>query len=51
MGKTLKRSYIPMDWIIINEEWWQRVFSIEAMGILNKGTMMSHEIETMYPLG
>ena len=34
MGKTLKRSYIPMDWITINEEWWQRVFSIEAMGIL-----------------
>ena len=31
MGKTLKWSYIPMDWDTIDEGWWQQVFLIEAL--------------------
>ena len=30
MDETLKWSYIPMDWVTIDEGWWQQVFSIEA---------------------
>ena len=30
MGETLEWSYIPMNWIIVDEGWWQQVFSIEA---------------------
>ena len=30
MGETLKWSYIPMDWVAINEGQLQRVFFIEA---------------------
>ena len=30
MGETLKWSYIPMDWVTIDGDWWQQVFSIEA---------------------
>ena len=30
MGKTLKWSYIPMDWVIVDGGWWQLIFLIEA---------------------
>ena len=30
MAKTLKWSYIPMDWVIIDEGWWQQGFVLEA---------------------
>ena len=30
MGKTLKWSYILMDWVTIDEGLWQPLFSIEA---------------------
>ena len=31
MGETLiKWSYIPLDWITVDGELWQQVFSIEA---------------------
>ena len=30
MGETLKWLYIPMDWVIFYEGWWQQVFSIET---------------------
>ena len=30
MGETLKWLYIPMDWITINEDQWQQIFSIKT---------------------
>ena len=30
MCETLKWSYIPMDWVIVDGSWWQHVFSIDA---------------------
>ena len=30
MGETLKWSYIPMDWVTLDEGWQQWVFSIEV---------------------
>ena len=30
MGEILKQSYIPMDWVTIDESRWQQVFSIET---------------------
>ena len=30
MDETLKWSYIPMDWTIIDGGWWLQVFSMEA---------------------
>ena len=29
-GETLKWSYIPMDWVIVDGGWWQLIFLIEA---------------------
>ena len=30
MGDTLKWSYIPMDWVTIDGDWWQQVFLIKT---------------------
>ena len=30
MGETLKWSYIPMDWVTVDEGSWQYVFLIKA---------------------
>ena len=30
MGKTIKWSYILMDWVIVDGNWWQPVFSIKT---------------------
>ena len=31
MGETLKWSYMFMDWVTVDEGWWQHVFSIKAL--------------------
>ena len=28
MGETLKWSYIPIDWVLVDGGWWQQVLSI-----------------------
>ena len=30
MGEIPKWSYILIDWVTIDGDWWQQVFSIEA---------------------
>ena len=30
MGETLMWLYILMDWVIVDRDWWQQVFSIEV---------------------
>ena len=30
MGETLMWLYILMDWVIVDGDWWQQVFSIEV---------------------
>ena len=30
MGETLKWSYIPMDWVTVDDGWWKQLFLIEA---------------------
>ena len=31
MDEILKWSYIPMDWITIDEDWWQHVLVIKTL--------------------
>ena len=31
MIETLKWSHIPMDWVTVDEDWWQQVFLIETL--------------------
>ena len=30
MSETLKWSYVPKDWVTIDEGWWQQVFLIKV---------------------
>ena len=30
MSETLKWLYIPIDWVTVDEGWWQQVFLIES---------------------
>ena len=50
MGEILKWSYIHIDCIIVDGNWWQQVFPID-IAIPNRGIMISQGTETVCFLG